>query len=108
MIGAPGLARMGREPSMDRCAGILARRCLKSWRLVRLTSRCRAPVKEIIMWKAVVVGIGALAVASTTILMAQDRGPGGQRRMPWMARFRARTAPAGRAARAAVRACASA
>jgi zinc resistance-associated protein len=28
------------------------------------------------MWKAVVVGIGALAVAGTTILMAQDRGPG--------------------------------
>lgn len=36
------------------------------------------------MWKAVVVGIGALAVASTTILMAQDSGPGGPRRMPWM------------------------
>jgi zinc resistance-associated protein len=36
------------------------------------------------MWKAVVVGIGALAVASTTILMAQDRGPGGQRRMDFV------------------------
>ena len=33
------------------------------------------------MWKAAVVATGALALAGTTILMAQDRGPGGQR---WM------------------------
>jgi zinc resistance-associated protein len=34
------------------------------------------------MWKSAVVGAGALALVGTTILMAQDRGPGGQRR--WM------------------------
>ena len=31
------------------------------------------------MWKSAVVGAGALALVGTTILMAQDRGPGGQR-----------------------------
>jgi LTXXQ motif family protein len=34
------------------------------------------------MWKSAVVGAGALALVGATILMAQDRGPGGQRR--WM------------------------
>ena len=33
------------------------------------------------MWKAAVVGVGALALAGTTILMAQDRGGEGRR---WM------------------------
>jgi len=34
------------------------------------------------MWKSAVVGLGALAIASTTILMAQDRGPGSRRMSP--------------------------
>ena len=34
------------------------------------------------MWKSAVVGAGAMALVGNTILMAQDRGPGGQRR--WM------------------------
>jgi zinc resistance-associated protein len=42
-------------------------------------SRYWAPVKEISMWKAVVVGVGAVALAGTTILMAQDRGQGPRR-----------------------------
>ena len=33
------------------------------------------------MWKAAVVAVGALAIAGTTILMAQDRGGEGYRRM---------------------------
>jgi len=40
------------------------------------------------MWKAAVVAIGALALAGTTILMAQDRGPGPRGMRPGMAQDR--------------------
>jgi LTXXQ motif family protein len=44
------------------------------------------------MWKSAVVGAGALALIGTTILMAQDRGPGGQR---WMGPGMAQGNPGG-------------
>jgi zinc resistance-associated protein len=44
------------------------------------------------MWKSAVVGAGALALVGTTILMAQDRGPGGHR---WMGPGMAERDPGG-------------
>jgi zinc resistance-associated protein len=39
-------------------------------------------LEEMRMWKAALVGLAALAVAGTTVLLAQDRGPGPRRMGP--------------------------